>query len=328
MTFDSPQTDPPAFRHLPVALNAKGEPRRVGVEIEFAGLDEREVARVLAEELGGAVEQTGSFDFSLCGSEIGDLSVELDASLRKKSDMRLVHDGLELARGLIPVEVITGPLTVETLPRLNEALGALRRAGAKGSGQGVFYGFGVHLNPEIAGADHPLTPATIRAYGLLEEHLRAEDRIDGTRRLLPFVDRWPTALITALADAESASLRDLMVLYARHTTNRNHGLDLLPLFRHLDDRRFARLFGEGDGGITNARPTFHFRLPDSRIDEADWSLAQAWDDWRLVETVAGDEAAMKTLSEARLRYADRLLSGRGDWRRESGAILADAGLAA
>lgn len=325
MTSDRARATDPPFLPLPVALNAEGRPRRTGVEVEFAGLDESEVARVLSEVLGGEIEQSGPYRYSLCGSEIGDLTVELDTALRKNSDRRLVQEGLDLARGIIPVEVITAPIPASTLPRLDTAMSALRDAGAKGSGQGVFYGFGVHLNPEIAGLDHPLTPATIRAYGLIEEHLRAEDRIDGTRRLLPFVDRWPAALIDALAGAATASLRDLMVLYARHTTSRNHGLDLLPLFRHLDDRRFQRLFGGGDGGTTNARPTFHFRLPDSRIDEADWSLSQAWRDWLLVETVASDEALLDRLASARLRYRDRLLSGRGDWRNETTAILAEAG---
>lgn len=315
------------FPPLPVPETAKGKPRRVGVEVEFAGLDESEVARVLSEVLGGEIERSGPYHYSLCGTEIGDMTVELDTALRKKSDRRLVQEGLDLARGIIPVEVITAPITATALPRLDAAISALRDAGAKGSGQGAFYGFGVHLNPEIAGETHPLTPATIRSYGLIEEHLRAEDRIDGTRRLLPFVDRWPAALIDGLASAGNATLRDLMVLYARHTTSRNHGLDLLPLFRHIDERNFHRLFGTGDGGTTNARPTFHFRLPDSRIDEQDWSLLFAWRDWHLIETVAADDALLHRLAQARLQYSDRLLSGRGDWRREVSEILAEAGYA-
>jgi hypothetical protein len=316
------------FPPLPLPETAEGTARRIGVEVELSGLDEARVAEVLAEALGGTVEQSGPCLYSLCGSEIGDLSVELDTALRTKTDRPLVQEGLDLARAVIPVEVISAPIKPDALVRLDAALAALRAAGARGSGQGVFYGFGVHLNVEIVAPDHPATLAIPRAYALLEEHLRAEDRIDGTRRILPFVDRWPPALVDALAEARQGRLTELMPVYARNTTSRNHGLDLLPLFKHLDPERFEALFHGGSGGIVKARPTFHFRLPDSRIDEADWSLSRAWSDWHLVESLAADSALLEHLAKGWQAHRAHLLSTRGDWRRQLRAELAQAGLGA
>ena len=45
----------------------------------------------------------------------------------------------------------------------------------------------------------------------------------------------------------------------------------------------------------NSRPTLHYRLPDCRIDEPDWSITTEWNRWMLVEELVCDEQA---LSEA------------------------------
>lgn len=313
--------DAEGFRPLPRPETAGGKPRLTGVEVEFAGLNEDRVAALLARELGGEAAPSGAYEWTVRDTGIGDITVELDISLRKSSDRKLVQGGLDLARGLIPVEIVSAPLEPAQVARLDTAMPTLREAGAKGSGQGLFYGFGVHLNPEIVSPDDPHTALTIRAYALLEEWLRIDAMIDGTRRLLPFVDRWPFELIDDLTETPEADLHAIMGLYARHTHSRNHGLDLLPLFRHLDDRRFAALFGEGSGGVISARPTFHFRLPDSRIDEAGWSLDDAWSQWCLVEEVAGDRDLLECLSEAWREHRATWFHTRNDWGHRVGAIL-------
>lgn len=37
-----------------------------------------------------------------------------------------------------------------------------------------------------------------------------------------------------------------------------------------------------------ARKTFHYRLPNSSISQPDWSLAQEWNNWVVIEEVADD----------------------------------------
>lgn len=41
-----------------------------------------------------------------------------------------------------------------------------------------------------------------------------------------------------------------------------------------------------DDDRIKARPTFHYRLPNCSINEADWNLSQSWNLWCLVEALA------------------------------------------
>ena len=42
----------------------------------------------------------------------------------------------------------------------------------------------------------------------------------------------------------------------------------------------------------SARPTFHYRLPNCRVDEPDWRIAHEWNAWVTVEALAADEDAL------------------------------------
>jgi hypothetical protein len=97
---------------------------------------------------------------------------------------------------------------------------------------------------------------------------------------------------------------------------------MLPVFAHLDADRMAPVLTDA----TSARPTFHFRLPDCRIDEADWSLAQEWRRWLTVERVAEDDALLRRLGTAWKAAHPGLTLSRHDWANRCAAILAEAGL--
>ena len=73
------------------------------------------------------------------------------------------------------------------------------------------------------------------------------------------------------------------------------------------------------------RPTYHLRLPDCRIDEADWSLALEWNRWVWVERIAEDAPLMDRLRSAWRDHRDTLLSTRGDWARRSRKLIEEAG---
>ncbi|KUF10584.1 amidoligase family protein [Pseudoponticoccus marisrubri] len=307
-----------AFRPLPHATTTTGDPRLCGVEIEFGGMTEIGAAEVTQRLLGGTIDETGPRHLILRDSEIGDVGIELDTALRK-ADMAVVNAGLDMARGLVPVEIISAPLDTDGMERLDALRDALRQAGATGSRDGVLLGFGIHLNPAVVAPDDPVTLSTILAYGLLEDWMRAHWDLDGTRRLLPFVDPWPRRLVDDLVAEAPEDLTALRRIYARHTHSRNHGLDLMPLFAHADPDGFAEDFPSP--GKTSARPTFHFRLPDCRIDEPAWSLAEPWEMWRKVECAAGDKALMGCLRTAWRINRDKWMNGRSDWVRTVSEIL-------
>ena len=47
-----------------------------------------------------------------------------------------------------------------------------------------------------------------------------------------------------------------------------------------------------------ARPTFHYRLPDCRVNEPGWSVADAWNRWVYVESLAADTDLLAELIDA------------------------------
>ncbi|MFZ7093891.1 amidoligase family protein [Primorskyibacter sp. 2E233] len=295
------------FSNLP---EMSGTPRKAGIEIEFAGLTEEQTARIIADELGGEIREDGSHAYQVEDTALGTIKVELDIFLRKKQGGALLEGGLDLARSVVPVEIVSPPLTPEQIGQLDSLRDRLRREGALGSRDGMFLGFGVHLNPALSGnADHDCK--VILAYGLLEDWLRKTDPIDPTRRLLPFVDAWPRALVDALVEARPSDLRQVMEIYAEHTQSRNHGLDLLPIFMDMDPDGFDRAFP--DVGKTSGRPAFHFRLPDCRIDEADWSLRDSWEVWQKVENLAQDARMFDALCRDWQAERDQFLNSRGRW---------------
>ncbi|MBS8226571.1 hypothetical protein DYI42_10060 [Vannielia litorea] len=309
---------------LPRTKTAEGDPRHIGVEIELGGLDEAEVARIVAETCGGTPHQTATFDWLVEGGPLGDVEVYLDTSFRKDGGT-LVETAIETARGVLPVEIVTAPVAPDEIATLDTLCAALRDAGARGSRDGVLLGFGVHFNPQVVSTELDDILPTLRAFALLEDTLRAMDPIDPSRRAQPFVDRWPKTLVDALAEGDFADLAALIDCYLENAPSRNYDLDALPLFMEIDAEK-VEAAEHGLGGVS-ARPTWHYRMPDCRVDEPQWSLAYEWNRWVLVEEVARDSALLESLAAEWARHRDEgLLSRRSDWAERAGAMVAEAGL--
>ena len=317
-------TDTAAFPALPVDSTADGDPRRTGVEIEFSGLSASEAARIAAQTLGGTVRSSGENGWTVEGSEVGTLDLYLDTALRHATDSPIKRIGLDIGKELIPVEIVTEPLTRQDLPRLDRLRSALREAGAEGTRKGVTYGFGVHLNIGIASTDAAGITAPLIAYAVTEAWMRRVQPIDLSRQVLPFTDPYPTRLVRALCQAGFVSPTDAMDIYLEHANSRNYGLDMLPIFAWLESDRVDVATG-GESAV-KGRPAFHFRLPDCQIDDADWSIRAEWDRWLLVETIAQDTALLDRL----MREWDAAHSGltlrRSPWANTCGDILAEAGV--
>jgi len=308
------------FSPLPTPLNASGQLRRVGVEVELGGIDASEVAKLCAGTLGGRAEQQDTHEWQADGSALGKLEVYLDTALRKTQAGALRDAGLELGREVVPVEIVTQPVTLDRLAELDRLRRALRDAGALGSTSGLFFGFGVHLNMEVADRTVPAMLRPLLAYALIEDWMREAQPIDPARRLLPFTDPYPTRFVEGLIDLGlDAGLEDLIRLYLGETPTRNRGLDMLPLLADLWPEMVEA--GLDEGTKLSPRPAFHFRLPDCRIDEADWSLLEEWNRWLLVELVADDTELMQELA-AHWRAAHQGMTlFRSDRAHRAGRIL-------
>ncbi|HUF55567.1 MAG TPA: amidoligase family protein [Thermohalobaculum sp.] len=281
--------------------DAAGEQGRVGVEIEFAGLDAHAAARVLADALGGEAVVGGPHDARVTGSRLGELELELDTRYARPPDEQsgLVDRALEslgareeavkLLSIVVPVELVTPPLAPAQFPALEEAVAALRAAGAEGTEVAPHYAFGMHLNISL---DHGGAERAIRiaaAYGFAERWLRDRFPVDPSRRVVPFIDPypkgWKVELAEAMAGGAVPGIEAFVRLYQNYNPNRNRGLDLWPILGHLAPEAVARIHRQP---VRNPRPAFHCRWPDSRVGDPGWSPWQELERWRRVERAADD----------------------------------------
>lgn len=308
------------FPALPQPLNAQGEPRRVGVEIELGNMDENRVAALAQQQFGGTLRTKDAVQY-VEESSIGDLEIYLDTALTKARKSALRDLALDLGHEVIPVEIVTDPLDMDGLEKLDDFREVLRHEGAAGSGAGVLLGFGVHLNVEIASEQPADIIRPLMAYALIEDWMRKTHPIDESRRLLPFTAPYPTSFVRALiALGPDAGIDALIECYLAETPSRNHGLDMFPLLAHLrPDAMTDKLRAS-----TKPRPAFHFRLPDCRIDDPDWSLADEWRRWLMVERIAADLPLMQRLADGWQDDHGAMTFSRSSWADRTAEILPPA----
>lgn len=160
----------------------------------------------------------------------------------------------------------------------------------------------------------------MQAYALIEPWLRSGEPMTAARRMLPFTDPWPRSLRRDLIEhaPETAEFAALIDLYLEHAPSRNFGLDMLPLWRHLDSPRVSAVIGDT---APAARPTYHFRLPTSRIDEPGWKVSDEWAKWQLVEDIAADRHQLDQLRRAWRDSGPGWLQGEDAWVRRLDTLL-------
>lgn len=308
------------FATPPRVCTSEGKPRRLGLELEFAGLDMPAVAQILADLYQGEALPATHAECQVQTQNLGRFKVELDWALGKKiakaradnqnKDEHLDEDELtrlvmKMAAQVVPVEIVCPPLAFSALPDLERMLQPLREAGALGTMDSIFYAFGLHLNPELPDLESHTLWAYQQAFVIAQSWLIQKHEIDVSRRVTPYIDPWPKAYGQAVLQAESPpSLDEQIDLYLEHNNTRNRSLDLLPLFRQINEER---LMAKVDDDRINARPTFHYRLPNCQIDETDWSLGDAWNLWSVVEYLAFDKDMRAQLSAQWLAYHSRLI---------------------
>lgn len=296
----------------PVTTAEAGKPRRVGVEIEFAGLDVPAAADLVHDHFGGRISRADHHRLIIEGTEFGAFTVELDAQVVHKdtdddaaAKKPLLPEDMDAAArdalgkavtGIVPVEIVTPPLPWSDLGRLTEVTDALRRAGAKGTDDSLLYAFGLHLNPELPATDADTIRRHLQAFVILADWLRDQAAVDLTRRLMPHADPFPKDYVLKILDPDYApGLDGLISDYLDHNPTRNRELDMLPLFRHLDeDAVTTRL----DSALIKPRPTFHYRLPDCALGDPAWSPVVEWNRWVKVEELAAEPARLARLAAA------------------------------
>lgn len=316
----------------PEPINADNNPRSVGVEIEFTGLSAEHGARILAQSCGGTVSKADPHEFYVDQSSVGQLKVTLDTAFAHPADGQSIeHTGLieqylrrvggNIAETIVPVELVAPPVAFDDLNKIDELVSVLAKSGAKGTSESAFYAFGTHFNIEVSELSAAAITPILTAFALVEDWLRDILKIDLSRRLTTFIDPFPASYVSLLAAPDYAPPIDTLIEdYVEFNPTRNRALDMIPLFIMLDEPRVRRVIADDK---SNARPTFHYRLPNSQLGKEGWTLKDDWSVWVRIEEIAANSAAMKDLRSGWHNHASSFLGLEGDWRQDVEAILTE-----
>lgn len=294
-----------------VTHDEQGKLRRVGVEIEVLNLSIERASGLVIELFGGHAVRENEYQMTLVDTSLGKFGVEVDstplkaiAKARRRGRVLGAWDHVRerffgaVAEHVTPTEIVTAPLAPLELELIDQLVSALRKAGAAGTDASLMYGLGVHLNPTVASTRASSIRDHIRAFVLLYPWLAEVLRPNISRRFLGFIAPYPPAYARlVLEPGYEPELPALIEDYLVHNATRNRGLDMLPLFAQLDGPRVARVI---DDTRVSARPTFHFRMPDSRVDDPSFRITDQWRAWLEVERLACDGERLHRLSRGTL----------------------------
>ncbi|MDG9670423.1 amidoligase family protein [Hahella sp. CR1] len=322
-----------SFKTPSIVRRGDGEVRLVGFELEFTGLTLDQTVAALQSALGAQVISGSAAEKKLHVESLGRFSVEVDWDYFKRQAARQQGEEEDewvqllgqAAKLLVPMEVVCPPLPITSLTALDPMVVALRDAGAQGTEDSPIAAYGVHINPEIPSLDSAAIAAYLKAFSLLQWWLVERLQVDVTRRISPYIDLYPESYVRQLLSDPAPNLDRLFIDYLAYNPTRNRALDMLPLLTEIDGERVRRAV---DDGRIQARPTFHYRLPNSLIDRPDWSLAVPWNSWWVVEELACRPDDIERLSAAYLDAWRPLLGvSRHDWIETMEQWIQDSGLA-
>lgn len=312
-----------------------GQPRRVGFELEFAGVELESAAVCVSESVKGTLEKQSEAVYLVSSETLGEFRIELDWSyVKDTAEDRALQRGVSaqddpvmkwvtrLAGKIVPVEVVCPPIDIDQLAALDEMVIRLRDAGALGTEQSLLYAFGLHLNPELPDMTAAVISRYLQSFVLAEEWLVSQHRVDFSRRVTPYIDIYPVPYgLLVMHYDDDVDLDQLVSDYLIHNPTRNRALDMLPLFLEVrPDLVIATL----EDPRINARPTFHYRLPNCEIEQPQWSLSHSWNLWCVVEHLATeDDIRNDLIGRWREQQADLLNFKDNPWHRNLDKIYRD-----
>ncbi len=304
------------FHLPPKKLNVDGTERRVGFEFEYTGVSLDRTAALVQSLFGGKVEAHHRFSYSVVDTSVGTFSIESDASLlaQRKWEKYMTVFGLDAKSSLIgetfesilanvsedfvPNEIVSPPIPFSKLDRMEDLRAKLQAAGALGTHARFYAAYGMQFNPEMPDFKLETMLGYCRAFFLLYDRLLASSDVPLARKVLPFIEPFPQEYVDLIVDPlyRPSSIESFMRDYLEWNPTRNRPLDWLPLFTHLDQS----LVFEYDGverELIKPRPTLHYRLPSSLIDDPRWTISSEWNKWVEIERLAADPEHIARMSE-------------------------------
>jgi hypothetical protein len=307
----------------------RGHERRVGVEIEFAGVSVEAANEIVIDLFGGRAVSKNRFESVVEGTTFGDFRVEVDSKAVSERKItapfgKLFGDraqdtldtAVESIVGLwIPSEIVSPPIPLSRLPEMEKLRVALAAQNARGTRASLLYGFAFQLNPEVPSFDAVSLRRHLQSFLVLYDWLLEVAEVDLTRRIGPFITAFPEDYrLAVLRDDYAPNLDRLIADYLVASPTRCRPLDMLPVFAMLRPEQV--LAAVGPKMKINPRPTFHYRLPNSLIDEPEWSFALEWNRWCEVERLAADPRRLRELSRTFRRRPPTSQPERRAWVQE------------
>lgn len=268
---------------------------KVGFEIEYNNVSIQKTAEIIKDLFGSKIKEHHKNRIDVVDTKLGDFSVELDAEIiQKLADkkgelpddlLNIINDNAEEFVGiLVPREIVCPPVPEGNIADIDKLRKELYENGAKGTESSVFYAYGLHINHELKDITAENILSYLRAYIELKEEFDRSSPIDFSRKLTGFVADFNNSYKKKVMDGEyDPDMDQLIDDYIEYNPSRNRALDLMPLFKFIDKNKIEKLVGDER---IKARPTFHFRLPDCRIGESNWSIFTEWEKWQKIERTA------------------------------------------
>jgi hypothetical protein len=285
-----------------VLNNSDGDTRTAGFELEFSGITLADTVDAVCNVLQGNTASQTAAEVELDTAH-GSFNIEIDWDFLKRTaaDDSLpdeiepwVEQLSDAAALLVPIEVVCPPIPLDRLDVLDPMVVALRDAGAVGTEESLIAAYGVHINPEIPSLDVDTLDRYLKAYVLLQWWLVDTHDVDPARRISPYIDLYEQPYMKQVLTSSPTDISSLIDDYLEHNPSRNRALDMLPMFAEIDEDRVRHTI---DDPKIKLRPTFHYRLPNCRIDDSGWHLSKSWNTWCVVEQLANDAAAISRLAD-------------------------------
>ncbi|SHG47269.1 Putative amidoligase enzyme [Fodinibius roseus] len=316
---------------LPEIINtARGDQRKVGLELELAGIEIEKVAEIVQSLYGGDINEEHRYHYEISDSKLGDFRIELDARILRKmanrdifgkwgtdleeeSIRKSLEDAVDkLAKTVVPLEVVMPPIPVTELYRLEDLRERLQENKAEGTHTSFVHAFGMHINIESPDLKTETLLNYLRSFLILYPWLLEVLEVDFSRRISPFVDPFSQKYVVKILEPsynpdQEQFIRD----YLEFNPTRNRPLDMMPIFARVNNKLIYPVM---KGRKNDPRPTFHYRLPNSRIDDPEWRFEDEWNRWLEIEKLAGDKEMLHKLSRLYLtRNEETVMSFRREW---------------
>lgn len=290
------------FQLPPHLHNPDGKIRKAGFEIEFAGLRPIEAASVVVELFGGRTRVIDEYETVVEDTRYGKFSIYLDSVyLRKDSEHYIFRDSdlfkelvYTLSELVVPYEIVTPPIPFDKLEDVEDLRQKLKARGALGTSASILYAFGMHINIETYSFEAHDLLAILQTFVLMQDYIIEKIDVDMTRKLTWFIEPFDKEYIDLITKPEYRPTKEQFIHdYILYNPTRNRALDILPLLVFIEPSIKEKLPPQK----ISPRPAFHYRLPNSRIDEEEWSVAFEFNQWSLVERIACDEERRRELLE-------------------------------